>query len=391
MTALTTPRLMTRDEVNEKCYYTTFRAEDIIEILHKILDRHVTQSLTKNQIIQSVTQSLLSCSWEKKARSITAKLKSLAEIIAKRENPEILKNEIESELNNIIAFIQISAGFDSDKSKKYGILPNVNLTFHLLPFFMRTLLWPESHSKTLISQIRINFSENALRTLADIINYSSNQFENSDRMKLCLASLIDYDTGAIISNMLKEPFKFYYDSLVVDTFLNRPQIKSLLTALKSAKTLGKDISEAIEMLPNDKRKFQLLRAFSDDNPKYKALVKKTVANCEDTDTILLALHYFPNDSDILNEYAKHLSISFGNWLNSFIERPKEFEYSKQKYRRFKELSKSLNEEDQRAVYESVKETDLIIALKGLYDRGLIDRTSTDPMILDILSIINTIN
>jgi hypothetical protein len=62
-----TPAFRQKDDANEKCYFETFKAEEVIDILHKVFDKHITPKETKTQIISSMNHNLLFCSWERKA------------------------------------------------------------------------------------------------------------------------------------------------------------------------------------------------------------------------------------------------------------------------------------------------------------------------------------
>ena len=261
--------------------------------------------------------------------------------------------------------------------------------------------WPDCPPNTQIYKILSNEKHDmfvlCFKTIIELLNKNLPYFDSSEALIRCF---IDFHNSIAYfdqSNTFTPSLRRLYDRLQIESFKTNLNAYQLPAVIKSALRLKIDISDAIELLPNNTRKFhyvsQILPIIDSEDPlskKYRNCLIHCVQKSNDVDVIVQGMKAFPKDPECKNHFFNKLSEFLSVWINAFLSErnPMNSDNVKTAYKPLKKIMSILSENDKHKLFSKVKETELVQALAAYVKREVKELNPDDPMAQDIRAIIS---
>ncbi|OHS99248.1 hypothetical protein TRFO_08496 [Tritrichomonas foetus] len=394
------------DDFRDLVLYATFNANEIVDQLRIVLDKNLNSKSTQDRILQEVTNDLIKNAWYEKLKRIIEVIRVQVNAATQFPNNQVDLSFVD-ELYDIIAFLQILGGLDPEAAAQTGIKHDFISAFTFMMNLIRKLFhkdargdpWPETSQNTPAgSHLRAAKSKLfalCVKTIAELLNRNITYFESPESLTRCLTQMITtLDSNGIFANFLNPPICQLYDRIQVEIFKAKLLPFQIQAVIKSAMRSKEDIYDAIDLLPNDIRKFQIVSKMAQADEKYIEIGKKCVIKSNDVDVILLGKKLFPlNDEVQKKQFTVHffnrLSELLSVWINELLVRPNPMNNDdvKKAYKPLHKIMSILNDNDRKKLFAKVKETELSQALGALVKNTIKELNKDDPMAQDILAII----
>lgn len=391
------------DDLPDLVLYTTFNAIEILDTLKIVLDKKLNSKSTQDRILNEIINELIKTSWKDK-------LNRFLDNISKRTKAAIQSqsNQIDlspfNELYDIIAYLQILGGLDPKAAAEAGIKHDFITSFNLMMNMIHRLAhekWPDCPPNSQIYKLLYLEKQKmfvlCFKTIIELLNKNLPYFDSPEALIRCF---IDFHNSIAYSDQTSTftpPLRRLYDRLQIELFKINLNAYQLPAVIKSALRLKIDISEAIELLPNNFRKFQyvyqILPKISPEDPlskKYRNCLIHCVQKSNDVDVIVQGMKTFPKDPECKSHFFNKLSELLSVWINAFLSErnPLNSDVVKQTYKPFKKIMSILSENDKHKLFSKVKETELVQALTAYVKREIKELSPDDPMAQDIKAIIS---
>lgn len=391
------------DDLPDLVLYTTFNAIEILDLLKIVLDKNLNSKSTKDRILSEIINELIKTSWNDKLSRFLDSIRIRTQTAIQTQSNQIDLSPF-NELYDIIAYLQILGGLDPTSAAEAGIKHDFIASFK---FMMKMLIrlsndkWPECPPNSQIYRM-LNHEKQKMfilcfKTVIELLNKNLPYFDSSEALIRCF---IDFHNSIAYfdqSSTFSPPLRRLYDRLQIELFKISLNAYQLPAVIKSALRLKIDITDAIELLPNNARKFlvvsQVFPKIDPDDPlskKYRNCLIHCVQKSNDVDVIVQGMKTFPKDPECKNHFFNKLSELLSIWINAFLSERNPFnsETVKLAYKPLKKIMHILSENDKHKLFSKVKETELVQALAAYVKREVKELNPDDPMAQDIKAIIS---
>lgn len=378
---ITTPQ-PPKEDLGDLCLNATFSAEEVLTHLKEVLEVNLSTKKTRQQIVMHVTSSLFKNAWEIKREKILLRLKEFNENKVVDQKAEL--DSIMEELTDMIAYIQILGGLNPEAAATYGINYHFSYAFSLLYQLIRvTQQWPES---PILRPKQTEFLGTCYINAAQMLNINCRHFESPEALNKYLAMMLDLDSKGNMAEYFIQPLRMYYYRFVIATFRAKLTSIHLMPAIRAAHRLNIDITDIIEKVPDDPRKYMILSCQSCVG-LYKDLAIKCALNCDDPDVVVKAMTLDRSNKEIQNHYFVILSRHLSNWINCMLKSaifPYKDPETKLAHLKVQILTKPLNTNDKSSIFNLIRDTELEPALRSMIQKFCLDLNADDPMAKDLL-------
>lgn len=398
-----------KDDTNELALNATFNAFEVIQELQTVLNNNITQPKIRQQIISDVSHSMIKNGWSKKIERLGGRLAKLASIYSEKStqvspSPDNIRENIKSELFDVIAFIQILGGLDPEKSEKSHIHTNFITAIQFLNSFIQQLKWPERPCPQ-IQSLRHEFYQLSTKTFTEILNRNINNFENQDALNKCLIMLIDLDHNYLLHQYLIPPLANYYRNLQRAVFKERMDISHISAGIKLSMRDDTNLIPQINALKPDLegKKFILLEQKRDMGQDIEDAALKAALETKNINAICIAMEKFPGNKDVERHFYELLVGAANHWVNLVLKFPSENPNPNttrspfndpivlRAYLQFKKMLRVIGDEGRRKVLAVISASEPGLALRSLVARQAIDTSNDHEMARDIGAIIAPIS
>lgn len=377
---------------DEKCMFCTFSANEVIDCFRQVLDDNLQSKATQDRIIHEIRNELIHHVWRIRLNSI---VDNIQKSITQQKNDDSLISKSYEELNDVLALLQMLGGIDPIGAKKNNIKHDFLSALSFLSLMIRQFAksWHNLTNNSQLRTVRNKILTDCFKTFTDIINVNVPYFDSVDSVQAYLGQAIEFDNGIIGKDLYNE-IQELYDTICVDTFRLRLNQRQLTPVIKSAERLHVDIMDAIEQIPNDSRKFQILCQNGKNNEQYSEALYKCACESDDVDTIVQFLKMIKDKDKFKPVYFKKLGETLNSWLNELLLHSLSQSITSDSaiskaYQTFRRCIEPLSPGDKKKLFSVVNGTDIAQALYSLVKKGVIDLTRDDPMTRDLKEILSS--
>ena len=406
------------DDFRELSLYATFNADEAIAQLRGVLEKNLSSKKTQENILKEVTSELIKHAWEEKLKHILESIKLQMQMIT---NPNVQNPKLDlsfyEEINDIVAFLQIIGGLNPQEAERAGIQHDFQFAIdYTLTLIQKLFLkienkfdpWPDcpgnSPACQQMKKTRSKVFMLIFKTIAALINSNISYFDSPELLIKFLKQIMNMaDNNGRFAPLLSPHIEELYNRIQEEMFMTKLNTYSLQSVVKSAIKGDKDISEAIARVPNDIRKFQILKSLAQEDEKYSELLKQTIVKSNELDVIHMGTKItFVHDESFKKALTSRLfdvlSECLSTWINELLIRPNPLndDYVKKAYFHLSKIMSSLSASDRKKLFFIIKETELSHSITALCQRDpelkqiLAQEDSPareDQMVKDILSLI----
>ncbi|KAK8885644.1 hypothetical protein M9Y10_041096 [Tritrichomonas musculus] len=391
------------DDLPDLVLYTTFNANEIIDLLKIVLDKNLNSKSTQDRILQEIINELIKTSWNEKLNNFLKNITISVQTAIQNQSSQMDTSPFD-EINDIIAYLQILGGLDPESAIKAGIKHDFIKSFNFMMMMIQKLFqkkWPECPQNSPIFK-QLNLEKQKMfilcfKTITELLNRNLPYFDSPEALIRCFISVVDYvDQSGSFANYFTPSLRILYDRLQIELFKTNLRAYQLPAVAKSAIRLNVDISDTIELLPNNSRKFNcvyhITTKIDQEDPlfqKYRNCLIHCVQKSNDVDVITQGMKSFSKDPECKNHFFNKLSELLSVWINELLSRRSiNHEAVKAAYKPLRKIMSILSENDKHKLFSKVKETELCQALSSLVKRDLKELNTNDPMAQDIKAIIS---
>ena len=384
-------------DLNDLCLDGTFTAEEVLQIITDFVNQEFESKKKRTRILKELNQELIEVAWFSKLSQISEELKACHQQDAGARS----LNDIMADLYDIVAFLQMLAGLAPCGDRP--IKRNFIAAFNLLAQVIRNVNFPQTPASDLMQQKRAKFLTICFQTLAEILNTNLPYFENPTILNECLQSIIQLDTAGKFATYFVRPLRDYYDRLQVETFKIRLSVNQMIPAIMASIRLGEDITDAVDQIPDDLRKFQYLAAHRRDHEIFQPLAIRCAEKNEDLEVIMQALKlFFANGQSappsILKRFYQKLGVTLSQWINDLISvrEPLTEPKVRKSYHMLNKMFQFIDSDTRIRVLKTVQESECFPALKCIANKfttipdSVTDRQMVEQMVHDVQTILDVI-
>ena len=360
---------------DEMSFFATFHADVIISQLTAALEKNLSSKDKARAILEKVQNDLINMAWHDR---VNQDMKRLAQATTETQVAAVVAS-----LEDKVAFIQLLGGLDPPTAAEAKIKHNFLMAFSRLAVLVMscTKKWPDAQ---LSREARQKFLWLCYKTMAELLNVNCVYCETPEILTKCLLMVMDQDGSGNLAQLFIPSLQSYYNRFVIEAFRTRLLGHQLVAPLKAALRLGVDLTEELDQVRDDNRKFAVL--MHAEALKEQAL--KCATKCDDVDVVIKAMRMFRKNKDIANQYFHVLSTQLSKWINALLKAVniREDNEVKETYNQLQKLTQQLSPRDRESVFAIVKSTELEQALRAVVARikPPIDfYTETDKMMQDI--------